>query len=255
MGTGKHHFSQWVFLVAALLLCALVQAAGQLKVMRQGQGAGTVVATSGATINCGAVCDENITGTPVVTLHATIVGSSFFVGWGGDCALVLPTSDCVITMDRDRSIRADFRRDPEISPLPMNPTLVDIQNFLSHPARYNTPGDFMRALDPSYKQGWILMTRSESLQTGTAQFPRIILPSRDTRSVFTVGLAVHGSYPGADPHAIEFMQWDPVDKTFRFHEIVLEDIAEVRQTVPVTPEVPSGDVQIFPARPRGLYPN
>lgn len=68
------------------------------------------------------------------------------------------------------------------------------------------------------------MSRSESLQTGTAQSPRILLPSADARFVFTVGMTTHSSYPGAHPNAIEYMQWDAGEKNFRFHEIVLDAV-------------------------------
>lgn len=50
------------------------------------------------------------------------------------------------------------------------------------------------------------MTRSESLQTGTAKYPRLLLPSAKAERVFTIGLAKHASYPGSHPNAIEFMQ-------------------------------------------------
>jgi hypothetical protein len=245
------------FLFAGTLLGTSAHAAGDLKVMRQGLGTGTVAAISGGTINCGATCDESFpSSSPMVTLRATPTGTtSAFVGWGGDCAGTLSTADCVVSMTQHRNVRAEFRRNPDIMTLPMNPTLVDIQNFLANPVRYNTPGDFVRALDPVYKQGWILMTRSESLQPGTARLPRVMLPGRDAQSVFTVGLGEHGSYPGAHHHAIEMMQWDPGAKTFRFHEIVLEDIPAVSQDVAGTPADPTDDIEIFPFRARGLYPN
>ncbi|HEY3028043.1 MAG TPA: hypothetical protein VGJ55_17980 [Pyrinomonadaceae bacterium] len=75
------------------------------------------------------------------------------------------------------------------------------------------------------------MSRSESLQTGTALSPRILLSSEDAKAVFTVGMTLHSSYPGSSPKAIEYMQWDPVEKNFRFHEIILAHIDEVRATL------------------------
>jgi hypothetical protein len=75
-----------------------------------------------------------------------------------------------------------------------------------------------------FKQNWLLMSRSESLQTGTADSPRILLQSSDAQRVFTIGMTTHSSYPGAHPNAIEYMQWDAVQKNFRFHEIVLDAI-------------------------------
>ena len=85
------------------------------------------------------------------------------------------------------------------------------------------------------------MTRSESLQTGTAEYPRLLLPSPNAQFVFSIGLSTHRSYPGSHPNAIEYMQWDPVEKNFRFHELVLDAIPKV------------GDA--FPERKRGLSPD
>ena len=92
----------------------------------------------------------------------------------------------------------------------------------------------MRALPEEFRKGWILMTRSESLQTGTARFPRVMLPSADSRYVFTLGLAEHASYPGSHPDAIEFMQWDGNEKNFRFHEIVMAHIGPMGRGKPVS---------------------
>lgn len=69
------------------------------------------------------------------------------------------------------------------------------------------------------------MTRSESLQTGTTEFPRILLISQDGKAAFTLGLAAHSSFPGSHPNAIEYMQWDAAEKNFRFHEIVVKKIS------------------------------
>jgi len=104
-------------------------------------------------------------------------------------------------------------------------------------AQVNTPARFLNALGDEFKKNWILMTRSESLQTGTAVSPRILLPSADAKAVFTIGMSTHASYPGAHPDAIEYMQWDPPTKNFRFHEIVLATI---------------GAMGSVPARSRGV---
>jgi len=61
------------------------------------------------------------------------------------------------------------------------------------------------------------MSRSESLQTGTAKLPRILLVSADATKVFTLGLTEpDASYPAAHANAIEYMQWDADEKNFRF---------------------------------------
>ena len=68
------------------------------------------------------------------------------------------------------------------------------------------------------------MTRSESLQTGTAAMPRILMPSANTQFVFSLGLATHSAYPGAHPNAIEYIAVGPGGENFRFHEIVLAPV-------------------------------
>src|SRR5262249_39266169 len=113
----------------------------------------------------------------------------------------------------------------------------------------NSAARFIKALPIEYKQNWILMSRSESLQTGTAEFPRILLPSANGQSVFTVALSTHGSYPGAHPDAIEYMQWDPAQKNFRFHEIKVADIPAMGDMITLSDGTMT---QRFPMRPRGV---
>ena len=106
----------------------------------------------------------------------------------------------------------------------------------------------MEALPVDFRQNWILMVRSESLQTGTATSPRILLPSADLQRVFTIGMTQHDSYPGAHPNAIEYMQWDAGQNNFRFHEIVLDAIPALGDVVDPGPPA----VLRFPARSRGV---
>lgn len=209
-----------VLLVAGAILASHV-AAANLKVMKVGLGSGTV--TSPAGINCGTggtACD--LTSSAAVTLTADPASS--FVKWDGDCAGTAPT--CNLTLGVDRSVRAEFRPDvpiPEIGDF----TPEGIRDYLAANPTVNSPARFLKALPAAFKQGWILMTRSESLQTGTAELPRILLSSIDATAVFTIGMGRHSSYPGAHPNAIEYMQWDPVQKNFRFHEVVLDTIPEM----------------------------
>jgi hypothetical protein len=224
-------------LMAAAVLPA--HAAGTLKVMKQGLGSGTIAATSGSVVNCGALCDEVFAGSPAVTLQATATPGSIFDKWSGDCAgIVVPT--CNITMSANRSVRAHFRLNPDVPPLVGAPTAGNLSTYLTTNPTVDTPAEFMAALPEEYRKGWILMTRSESLQTGTAKFPRVLLPSANAQYVFTVGLAAHASYPGSHPSAIEFMEYDTTEKNFRFHEIVLAPIPAM------------GRVSQFPARVRGV---
>jgi hypothetical protein len=126
-------------------------------------------------------------------------------------------------MNAPLSVRAEFTLASAI-PTITGFTPEQLQTYISTTTQVDTPAEFIWALPPEFKQNWILMTRSESLQTGTARSPRILLPSADARYVFTVGMTPHTSYPGSHPNAIEYMQWDAVQKNFRFHEIVLAPI-------------------------------
>jgi len=173
-----------VFLVAMAFFPGRASAA-DLKVMKTGLGSGTV--TSGAATNCGADCGQAYGTAVTVTLTASASAGSTFSGWAGDCA---GTGTCTVTMIGDRSVRAEFDLTPAI------PTITDftpegIASYLTANSTVDSPARFIAALPREYKQNWILMSRSESLQIGTAQSPRLLLPSRmpkvDLREVFSSG--------------------------------------------------------------------
>lgn len=246
--------------ISSAVLGAPVLAA-DLKVLKMGLGSGTVT-SSPAGIDCGSDCDETFGATVSVTLTATADGSSTFVGWDvdadadpgttPDCAGTSTT--CTVTMNVARSVRPVFALDPAIPTLSRSPapsggllsyTAGEIDAYLSANTAVNSAARFLAALPDEFKQNWILMSRSESLQTGTAEFPRILLPSADAKSVFTLGLAEHSAYPGAHPDAIEYMQWDAGARNFRFHEVVVTNIPEM--------DFDEDGVGVIPARTRGVY--
>ena len=240
----------------------------ELKVMRTGLGSGTIASADGR-INCGSDCNENYAGTDMVTLTVTAATGSSFAGWSGDCS-GMSASCGPLAMSAARSVRARFDPSPVIPRINVFNTTTssastrifgpadflasdevirpeDVETYLTTNASIDSPPRFLAALLPEFKQNWILMTRSESLQTGTAQSPRILLPSRDGRFVFTIGMTEHSSYPGAHPNAIEYMQWDPDQKNFRFHEIVVANIPAM------TVHLPDGSTRAgLPARTRGV---
>jgi uncharacterized repeat protein (TIGR02543 family) len=81
-----------------------------LTVTKTGSGSGTVT-SSPAGISCGAVCTFSFTNGTVVTLTATPAAGSTFDGWGGGGGGNNTCDDeptCTLTMDRSRSISADF---------------------------------------------------------------------------------------------------------------------------------------------------
>ncbi|HEY6528143.1 MAG TPA: hypothetical protein VIZ65_05575 [Cellvibrionaceae bacterium] len=220
----------WPMVLSVLVWGAsLVQGAqaANVKVMKQGLGSGTVISSMPG-INCGADCDEAYGSGLNVTLTATATGASMFAGWEGDCS---GNGSCMVNTSSARSVRALFT---PLTPIPAlaSFTPTAIQTFLTDNPSITTPAQFISALPAEFKQNWLLMSRSESLQTGTAAMPRILLPNANAQAVFSLGLATHSAYPGAHPNAIEYMQWDAAEKNFRFHEIVLAP-------VPAMGEVPA----------------
>ncbi|HRH78758.1 MAG TPA: hypothetical protein PK129_15535, partial [Cellvibrionaceae bacterium] len=210
----------WPVLLGLVVCGASLGAqAANLRVMKQGIGSGTVTSTT-AGINCGADCDEPYAAGLTITLNATPAAGSMFAGWEGDCAGL---GSCVVNTSLARSVRAQF---VPVTPIPSLASFTPegIEAFLTANPSITTPAQFVKALPDEFKQNWLLMTRSESLQTGTAAMPRILMPSANTQFVFSLGLATHSAYPGAHPNAIEYMQWDPAEKNFRFHEIVLAPV-------------------------------
>jgi len=239
-----------IFLVAVLLF-ADPPADGRLKVLTMGLGSGRVT-SSPAGIDCTGTCEAVFPSSPTVQLTASPDPGSTFLGWAQDPdAEPLTTPDCSgttnpcgpLTMNVHRSVRPVFGLVTPPTPIPIFNTttsgLTTRTTGVLAPDEIIRPEDldtyvrahsdltaarFLAALPPEFKLNWILMTRSESLQTGTALSPRILLPSADGRFTFTIGMRQHSSYPGAHPDAIEFMQWDAVQKNFRFHEVILVDI-------------------------------
>jgi len=207
-----------------------------LQVLKTGLGAGTV---TGSGINCGTICDGNFLTTDTVVLTASAAVGSTFTGWSGACS---GTGTCTVTMSVARAVTANFQWNTAITPITdFSPDgFTGLQNYLAAHPEINTPARFIAALPTEFRQNWILMSRSESLQTGTARTPRILMPSNNARFTFTVGMTPHSSYPGAHPNAIEYMQWDAAQKNFRFHEIIVDNI----------PAMPSPST--IPARSRGV---
>lgn len=235
----------------AVLLFALAAStyAADIRVMKTGLGKGSIQGPLG--ISCGIVSvaadtdtvgiDCNATSTTDITLTANALPGSTFDGWGGDCRSAGTTATCTVTMDQMRSVRAEFTLNTAVPAL-TDLTYEGINTYLTGVgSSVNTMAEFIAALPAEFRQNWILMTRSESLQTGTGQFPRILLVSENSKQAFSFGLAEHSSYPGAHPNAIEFMQWDESKKNFRFHEIVIKAIPDMDEISP--------GVFRFPARP------
>src|SRR5262249_42611818 len=81
---------------------------------------------------------------------------------------------------------------------------------------------------------------SESLQTGIATSPRLLLPSLDFRQIFSFTLEEEPvNFPLAHPNTVEYMQFDDATKMFRFHEIDLA-VGSVRMDDPKCMKCHSG---------------
>ena len=240
------------------LIAGMTQAA-DLRVMKTGLGKGAV---SGPGISCGITAHDpvtdtdttavncNTTSTASVTLTVAAVTGSSFSGWGGDCGSTPPSSTtCTLVMDRFRSVRANFTLDTPIPPL-TDLTPDGIRDFLDPTgpgSMVNTQAEFVASLPEEFRENWMLMPRSESLQTGTAQYPRILLTNNSATQAFTLGLVEHSSFPGSHPWAIEWMQWDAAENNFRFHEIIVRPVPGMDETSPG-----SGVFRFSPRPSRGV---
>lgn len=243
----------WRWILAALAFASPASAAN-LRIMNVGVGTGTV-ANAAAGISCTTgVCNFSPPAAPL-TLTAT-AGSGFrFVRWWGDCASFTTSSTCTLDMSSNRAVRAEFSFDPE-PPLISDFTPEGIQAYLDAHLDIDTAAEFVHVLPPDFKQNWILMSRSESLQTGIAAMPRILLPNESATAVFTIALDNHSAYPGAHQNAIEYMQWDgrATEKNFRFHEIILNNIPDLFTTPPPSPPTHPSQLAVA-ARTRRVSPD
>ena len=252
-------FSRVIWLLVISLLCvANLTLAAEIKVLKTGLGDGSVT-SSPVGIDCGNTCDFSFAGN--VTLTANFNAAEVvFAGWQGTGISCPGTGTCVVDATTARRVRAVFNPITAIPNLSeCNPGAVppndcshdNIRNFLTANPDIDTASEFIAALDPSYKENWILMNRSESLQTGVADSPRILMPSHDARFVFSFGLKEHDSFPGSHHNAIEYMQYDDVRKNFRFHEIILNSIPDMH-CIDGADAACTGGTFTFPARSRGV---
>ena len=209
------------FAIGAASLTLLAGCAGTVKVLNQGLGSGAVTSNP-AGINCTGQCQGSFAKNSAIELTATASAGSTFAGWGGDCsgsAMV-----CSLLLDRQRSATARFDVSalPRLTAGPLSGEVI--RDFLAANPAINTPGRFVAAIGdlPApflFRDNWILMARSESLQTGHAASPRVILPSQDSRSIFSFAMTTDPGFPHADPFKIEYIQFDGALRRFRFHEI------------------------------------
>lgn len=112
--SAPHLAGPWTSLPAATSPHRLAQPAGSqffrlqqvhtLSVTRTGNGTGSVCSNPTG-ILCGDDCSEAFPAGRTVTLQATPDAGATFAGWSGDCT---GTGECVVTLDRARSVTATF---------------------------------------------------------------------------------------------------------------------------------------------------
>jgi hypothetical protein len=90
-----------------------------LTVTKTGTGMGTVTSTP-AGINCGPTCSASFVGGSTVTLTATTINGSTFVGWsGGGCS---GTGTCATVMSGNQTVVAQFDENPDLATLTVTKT-------------------------------------------------------------------------------------------------------------------------------------
>lgn len=106
-----------------------------------------------------------------------------------------------------------------------DPALVDfspegIQQFLMNYPDVDSPAKFLERLPLEYKQHWIMVTRRESAQKSTATEPRLLLPNKDSDSVFgfCTGKPCRDD-KGVTVDVVEHIQFDKIKNKFRFTDI------------------------------------
>ena len=206
---------------------ALLGCAGQVNVMTLGVGTGRV-RFSPAAADCGPtreVCQRNFASSSTVTMTVHPADGDTFAEWGGDCSG--SATICRVDLSEFRAVTARFE---PATPLPSlaadSLTGAGVRSFLLNNSGITwTPEKFIAVLkqmpDQKFSTNWILMARSESLQTAHAKSPRLLLPNFSARQVFAFSLSADPASPSADPNIVEYMEWDGVARQFYFHEINL----------------------------------
>lgn len=86
---------------------AVASTSFSLTVQKTGDGSGSI-SSSPSGIDCGSTCTAEYSEGSQVTLMATSDTGSTFIGWSGACT---GTGACTITMDGDKTVSAEYRKD------------------------------------------------------------------------------------------------------------------------------------------------
>ena len=212
----KHTLTATALSAAMLLGCA-----GSVRVMHGGLGDGRVTSNP-AGLDCTDNCEHKFNTRGNVVLTAQALPGNTFAGWLGNCLGAGTSPTCTVNLSNYQSATALF----EPTPFPqMTGALTGelLATFLTTEAAVvNTPARMLKAIDGpgrDLRRNWILMARSESLQTGTASTPRLIVVSPDARQMLSFTLADDPSFPHASTNKVEYLEFDGNRNAFRFHEI------------------------------------
>ena len=89
-----------------------------------------------------------------------------------------------------------------------------IQAFLAENPQVGTAAEFLQNLPLDFHYNWVMMTNSESSQTGTATSPRFIMFDLESKRVF--------GFNADDSKTIEYLHFEDATNKFRFHEITMQ---------------------------------
>jgi len=94
-----------------------------------------------------------------------------------------------------------------------------IAKFIERNPEVDSAAEFVRRLGADdFKQNWILMTHTESLQVGTAKTPRVILRNKSADTI--LGVALVDAPDGEAPKdTIEYIHFNDATNTFEFRLI------------------------------------
>jgi hypothetical protein len=192
-----------------------------LTVTKTGAGSGSVVSTP-AGVDCGATCTSSQEGGTALTLQATASVGSVFAGRGGACTGM---GACVVTLDADTAVTADFGRADSTCETPggrltAGPYIVDNNTYMNTqvalPAHPLSTFSQCARLDPGSTSGTVKTTFTWSWPEPASLAERV---TRATPSI------IYGFNP-----------WDPGSTTPDLPRLVtairrLQVDADVAQTV------------------------
>jgi surface antigen len=126
----------------------------QINVQKLGNGLGLVTSNEPG-IDCGDVCNASFVEGDSIELSAQPADGSTFVGWGGACE---GTSACIVSIDSDKAVTANFRGLPSGDTLSAGQTLEAGESLSSVGGQYylvmQTDGNLVFRVASSHRPIW-----------------------------------------------------------------------------------------------------